>query len=87
MITSNNHIGILLHQIEPKYMLQLQNYIEFLIFLQQKERSESLPGATANVISTAPKREGSARLQAIRAFKGDAPFPQTEVSKYDVYEQ
>jgi hypothetical protein len=70
----------LLPKLEPKYQTQLYGYLEFLIFLQQKETS----------IKSAKKKtieKGNLRLNALKQFKGDAPFPNFELSKYDVYEQ
>ena len=38
-------------------------------------------------IAIRPKNEHPDRLKKARQFKGDAPFPEVKVSKYDVYEQ
>lgn len=69
----------LLGQVEPKLLTQVQNYLEYLIFVQQQKRKPR--AATKNV------QEQSNALSALQRFKGDAPFPHILVSKSDIYEQ
>jgi hypothetical protein len=37
MTVVKHHIGQSIEQLDPKYLAQLQMYMEYLIFLQQKE--------------------------------------------------
>lgn len=73
-IMSDNIVQIekLLLQLDSKSLEQLQAYLEYLVFLQKKDVN---------------KTEGKSRYELMQRFKGDAPFPGVNVSKYDVYAQ
>jgi hypothetical protein len=68
----------LLVQVEPKFLSQVQNYLEYLIFVQQQKHKPR--AATENV------QEQPNTLSALQRLKGDAPFPHISVSKSDIYE-
>jgi hypothetical protein len=53
------------------------------MFLQQKEAE---PINSISEANEHPSLENK-RLQLFRQFKGDAPYPDLNISKYDVYEQ
>lgn len=65
-------------QLDQKYLDQVEAYLEYLVFLQQKE--------SGNKPTTQPAEENE-RLRILRQFQGDALFPEVNISKYDVYEQ
>lgn len=67
-----------LHKLDQKYLDQVEAYLEYLMFLQQKESED---------ITNQKPAEENERLSILRQFKGDAPFPEVNISKYDVYEQ
>ena len=71
----------LLVQLEPKFLSQVQDYLEYLVFLQQQKRQSR--AAAKNVLEQAQQN----KLSTLRRFKGDAPFPHVSVSKSDIYEQ
>jgi hypothetical protein len=71
----------LLVQLEPKFLSQVQDYLEYLVFLQQQKRQPRAAAKNAQVQTQQHK------LSALRRFKGDAPFPNISVSKSEVYEQ
>lgn len=62
----------LIQQLDSRSLEQLQTYLEYLVLLQQKVREQPFE---------------KSRYEIIRQFKGDAPFPNVNVSKYDVYAQ
>lgn len=73
----------MLSQLDQKYLDQVEAYIEYLVFLQQKESIQD--GSSSQPIpNDSPEND---RLNILRQFKGDAPFPEMSTSKYDVYEQ
>lgn len=79
----------LIHQLQPKYLQELRHYLEYLLFVQDKEAkpSNGAKEKPANK-SVEPTGEGvPERLRLLQQFKGDAPFPRFPTSKYDVYEQ
>lgn len=78
-----NTIERILLQLDQKYLDQVETYLEYLMFLQQKEAGPT------NSISETPEYPSieTERLNLIRQFKGDAPYPDVNISKYDVYEQ
>jgi hypothetical protein len=79
MVTSK--IEQLLVELEPKFLSQVQDYLEYLIFLQQqKHKSHKETQHT----QASPKNNP---LSDLRHFNGDAPFPNVSVSKSDIYEQ
>jgi len=65
-------------QLDQKYLDQVEAYLEYLMFLQQKESENT---------SSHESVEENERLNILRQFRGDAPFPDMSTSKYDVYEQ
>lgn len=71
----------LLVQLEPKFLSQVQDYLEYLVFLQQQKRQSR--AAAKNAYEQAQQN----KLSALRRFKGDAPFPNISISKSDIYEQ
>ncbi|MEO6758374.1 MAG: hypothetical protein ABIO24_02890 [Saprospiraceae bacterium] len=78
MASAPANLERLLLQLDPKYWEQVQMFLQYLVFLQQKEQRESQPQSS---------KDYADRLEKARAFKGDAPFPEVKTSKYDVYEQ
>ena len=78
-----NTIERILLQLDQKYLDQVETYLEYLMFLQQKE------AGSTNSISETPEYPSieTERLKLIRQFKGDAPYPDVNISKYDIYEQ
>lgn len=77
MTDSAANLQRLLVQLDSKYLGQAQTFLEYLVFLQQKERGDEV----------ALPKTLNGRLKKAQQFKGDAPFPNTSLSKYDVYEQ
>ncbi len=65
-------------KLDQKYLIQVEAYLEYLMFLQQKE--------SENISNLKPVEENE-RLKILRQFQGDALFPDVNTSKYDVYEQ
>lgn len=65
-------------KLDQKYLIQVEAYLEYLMFLQQKESEK---------ISDLKPIEENERLKILRQFQGDALFPDVNTSKYDVYEQ
>jgi hypothetical protein len=68
----------LILQLEPKFLSQAQDYLEYLIFLQQQKRQ--------NIKHTKNQKKND-KLNDLRHFKGDAPYPNVIVTKSDFYEQ
>lgn len=69
----------LLVQLEPKFLSKVQEYLEYLVSIQQhKFRAPAKKNK---------EQKHSDRLLDLRRFKGDAPFPNVTVSKSDIYEQ
>ncbi len=80
MTANSISIEQVLGQLEPKYLSQLQAYLDYLMFLQQREMGQK----PTKIIT---KKAKNPRLLAVQKFKGDAPFPTVTVSKFDFYEQ
>jgi hypothetical protein len=78
-----NTIERILLQLDQKYLDQVETYLEYLMFLQQKEAE---PINSISEANEHPSLENKS-LQLFRQFKGDAPYPDLNISKYDVYEQ
>lgn len=70
----------LLIQLEPKFLAQVQDYLEYLIFVQEQKRKNT-------VLKKKEAQKQDDALAALRHFKGDAPYPNIFVSKSDFYEQ
>ena len=83
----------LINQLKPKYLQELVNYLDYLLFIQQKQsgangKAEKKPAAEANPQAEKQvEEEIPDRLKILRQFKGIAPKPHFPVTKYDVYEQ
>jgi len=80
MTHPTDNLQRLLLQLDPKYWEQVQMFLQYLVFLQQKEQNYEID-------QSRPPNKYNDRLEKVRAFKGDAPFPEVKISKYDVYEQ
>ena len=72
-----------LMQLDQKYLDQVEAYVEYLVFLQQKESPQKESINTPTLESS----DENERLNILRQFQGDALFPEVNTSKYDVYEQ
>lgn len=72
MPPSSAQIEKLLQQLDSKSLEQVQAYLEYLVFLQKRG---------------AKKPEGKTRYELLQRFKGDAPFPGVNISKFDFYAQ
>lgn len=70
-------------KLDQKYLMQVEAYLEYLMFLQQKELTQK---ESENISNLKPVEENE-RLKILRQFQGDALFPDVNTSKYDVYEQ
>ncbi|MBK9015488.1 MAG: hypothetical protein IPM82_16275 [Saprospiraceae bacterium] len=83
----------LINQLKPKYLQELVNYLDYLLFVQQKQsgangRAEKKPAAEVKPQAEKQVEEDiSERLRIARQYAGDAPYPHFPTSKYDVYEQ
>ena len=83
----------LIHQLEPKYLQDLLNYLDYLLFVQKKQaeangKAEKKPTAEKKPEAAKPAEENiPERLRIARQFAGDAPYPHFPTSKYDVHEQ
>ncbi len=71
----------LLVQLEPKFLSQVQDYLEYLVFLQQQRRQSRKAAKNAH------EQPQNNALSTLHRFKGDAPFPDVNVLKSDIYEQ
>jgi len=77
----------LIQQLEPKYLQDLQTFIEYLLFVQQKQSNGN--GKAAGQIEAEKESEEDIpeRLKIAHKYFDSAPKPHFPVSKYDVYEQ
>lgn len=74
-----SRIENLIHQLEPKFLTRLQEYLEYLLSVQKnKQRVEKTSDTNEDKATT---------LSTLKKFKGDAPFPNITISKSDIYEQ
>lgn len=80
-----------IRQLEPKYLQELAGFIEYLLFVQKKQKVKNGKAQTKPTEKTemSMQREDEIpeRLRIARQFAGDAPYPNFPTSKYDVYEQ
>ncbi len=82
----------LIQQLQPKYLQELRQYVEYLLFVQ---KNQATPNGTAKKQPAAipskpvgPEEENvPERLKALKKFAGTARYPDFPTSKYDVYEQ
>lgn len=75
--------------LEPQFLQALSEYLDFLIFQQEKKLQElgqaaKRPAKKAKAKVDEPEPE---RLRILRQYKGIAPKPHFPITKYDVYEQ
>jgi len=90
----------LIHQLEPKYLQELVNYLDYLLFVQKKQsgadgKAEKKPAAESKILpdrqageATNPAKEDiPERLRIARQYFNTAPKPHFPVTKYDVYDQ
>jgi len=83
----------LIHQLKPKYLQELVNYLDYLLFVQQKQSGANGKAEKEPAVDVKPETEKQVeedipeRLRIARQFAGDAPHPDFPTSKYDVYEQ
>lgn len=70
----------LLVQLEPKFLSQVQDYLEYMLFLQQQKRQ-------SHTTKKNTQQHRKDVLSSLNRFKGDAPFPNISVPKSDMYEQ
>jgi hypothetical protein len=78
-----NTIERILLQLDQKYLDQVETYLEYLMFLQLKDNDS----VDYSLMTHNSPNEEHERLQFIKQLKGDAPYPNVNISKYDVYEQ
>ena len=82
-----------IRELDPEYLKELLNYLDYLLFLQKKRapkngKAETKPLDEAEARAEKPVEvDIPERLRIARQFKGDAPKPHFPVTKYDVYEQ
>ncbi len=81
----------LIHQLEPQYLQELRNYVDYLLFVQKKQsgtngKSKKKP-ATKSEAEKPAEEAIPERLRIARQFAGDALYPDFPTSKYDVYQQ
>ncbi len=83
----------LIYQLEPKYLQDLLRYIDYLLFVQEKQantngKAEKKPVVESKTEAVQPLEEDvPERLRILRQYMGIAPKPHFPVTKYDVYEQ
>ncbi len=75
------NIEKLLSELDPKYLDRVEDYLNYLIFLQEKEARVNIGHGLERGV------DGKARLKIMQQFKGDAPFPDAITSKHDTYLQ
>ena len=83
----------LIYQLEPKYLQDLLRYIDYLLFVQNKQantngKAEKKPVVEVKTVTAKPAEEDiPERLRIARQYFNTAPKPHFLVTKYDVYEQ
>jgi len=71
-----SNINQLIQELEPQFKSQLQDYLEYLLFLQKSKKKSK------DVLKT--KKESN--LLELQQFKGNAPFPNIIISEHELYE-
>lgn len=82
-----------LHQLDPKYLQDLANFIDYLLFIQEKQsvtngkpQINTVTESTAETLQVA-EEDIPERLRVLQKFAGTARYPDYPTSKYDVYDQ
>lgn len=80
-----------IRQLDPIYLQELTRYLDYLLFVQKKQRgkngkSRAHPAKTTEAVGQQEENIPE-RLRIARQYFNTAPKPHFPVTKYDFYEQ